>query len=214
MYVFSLTIDSELERKDILNAYVKCKGSLLNIGLYHFKLVDHVTCAELDDIERFQKIIEEAIAAGEVSQFRAFPKINQRELETRKKQSLKEEKEVNAMGNAAGDGLEALRVAIQSKGKKKMENLITEMTGKYKAASKTKKKNKEVEEPSEEEFERLQAEMFKNKTGSGELTIVDTDPEDHSIKRVASKHSKGAQAKKSKIEPKRQSKPSNKPNAE
>jgi hypothetical protein len=175
--------------------------------------VDYVTCAELDDIDRFQKIIEEAIAAGEVSQFRAFPKINQRELETKRKQAIKEEKKVNAMGNTDGDGLEALRVAIQSKGKSRMENIFTEMTGKYTNQSKSKKKNMKVEEPSQEEFERLQAEMFKNKTGSGELTIVDDEHEKNN-KRVASKSSKKAQLKKSKIEPTRQSKRSNKTNAE
>lgn len=114
---YFLIIDSELERKDVLAFYVKCKGVLLDISIIrrNSSLVDCVTCSRLEDIDRFKKIIEEAINSGEVPSFRAFPKINKRDLEKRMKQAENEAKEVAGMKKEKDDGLDALRLAIQAK---------------------------------------------------------------------------------------------------
>lgn len=58
--VLSLNKDSEEERKDVLNAYVKTKGNLL-------AMIDMVPLCILDDIDRFKKMAEMAIEAGEVA---------------------------------------------------------------------------------------------------------------------------------------------------
>ncbi|KAJ8326294.1 hypothetical protein QVD99_003400 [Batrachochytrium dendrobatidis] len=81
---------SEEERRDVLDSYVKTKGVLLSI-------IDCVPLSTLDDISRFQAIIEASIAAGEVEHFKKFPHVNSREIARRRKLEAKEAKEVEQL---------------------------------------------------------------------------------------------------------------------
>lgn len=50
---------SESERRDILASYVSTKGHLLQV-------LDTIMCSSIEDLQRFQRICEVAIEAGEV----------------------------------------------------------------------------------------------------------------------------------------------------
>ncbi|KAI8922948.1 hypothetical protein BC831DRAFT_385591, partial [Entophlyctis helioformis] len=89
---------SEEERRDVLASYVKAKGVLLDI-------IDLVPLSNLYDIDRFQTLIQDAIDAGEVEQFKKFPIINQRELARRRAQL---EKEARADLSAESSGVSSL----------------------------------------------------------------------------------------------------------
>jgi hypothetical protein len=51
----------------------------------------------LDDLERFETLIQDAIDAGEVGKFKKFPTVNKRDLAKRKSQAKKEAAEANKL---------------------------------------------------------------------------------------------------------------------
>lgn len=96
-----MKIDSEEERQDVLLAYTKTKGILLD-------MIDHVPLCSLDDLDRFKSMCQSAIDTGELEKMKNFPKINERALKS-KRAALKKER---------GLVEEASDAAAKKKGKK------------------------------------------------------------------------------------------------
>jgi DnaJ family protein C protein 9 len=132
-----------------------------------FAIIDSVPCSELSVIKRFQSMIENAIAQGEVEEFIKYKKVPERELKKREKEAKKEEKEareaLNALAkfNANHDSngsndensensdkdLDAsekqLKSLIQKNQKNRFDSLLAHLEEKYEGQEKsTKRKSK------------------------------------------------------------------------
>ncbi|KAI8894757.1 DnaJ domain-containing protein [Globomyces pollinis-pini] len=148
------------ERVDILAAYAKTKGSLL-------AMTDEVPCCTLDDLDRFKEIVQEAIDNGEVPLEKKFPKIIKKELEKRKKKALEEAKLIEEMNqkNEKENELivseQSLQNTLKERNQARMESLIASIAAKH---TNPKGKSKAVpSEPSEEEFQAIQAQQEKRR---------------------------------------------------
>jgi DnaJ family protein C protein 9 len=146
---------SDLERQDVLKAYHQTKGSLLDI-------IDHVPLCSLDDLERFETLIQDAIEAGEVEKFKKFPTVNKRDLAKRKSQAKKEAAEANKLQKEKKkQETEAQnQVSLEAQLKKRNEERLNNLISKLEANVPKKKKGKATEPPSEEEFQALQEKKF------------------------------------------------------
>ncbi|KAI8645861.1 hypothetical protein BD408DRAFT_474281 [Parasitella parasitica] len=154
---------SEEEKKDLLATYVSCKGNMDHI-------LQSVECSSAADGERFAKMIRAAIDEKAVPIFRIFNKTttsqaHQRRIDAEKKEAAvfakqqeKDKKKKKQSKTAQDDS--SLLALIQNRSKErnaKMNSIIDSIEGKYG------KKRKEPDMPSEEEFLKLQAKMFKKK---------------------------------------------------
>jgi DnaJ family protein C protein 9 len=149
---------SDLERQDVLKAYHQTKGSLLEI-------IDHVPLCSLDDLERFEVLIQEAIDAGEIEQFKKFPTINKRELAKRKAQARKEAAEAKKLrkDKKKQESEAQNQLSLETELKKRNEERLNNLISKLEANVPKKKKGKASELPSEEEFTALQEKKFGKK---------------------------------------------------
>ncbi|KAI8916333.1 chaperone protein dnaJ 6 [Gorgonomyces haynaldii] len=131
---------SEEERKDVLKSYMDCKGKLLDI-------IDCVPLSKLEDIDRFKQIVEDAIKQGEVPKLKAFGPVPKKALAKKQKELKQEEHEAEE----EQESLDDLRKQIQRR-QQDRENMFSHIEEKY---AKGKRK-----EPTDEEFEALQAKLF------------------------------------------------------
>lgn len=124
------------EVQDVLDAYVSCTGDMFNI-------IDHVPCAELDDIERFQVIIQNGIDEGKVEEFPKFRKVSKAQLARKRKRAEKEaiqaEEAKKEMQQETQD-LDALKSLIQNRQKDRLSNMINSLEEKYGNEKKNDKK--------------------------------------------------------------------------
>jgi hypothetical protein len=108
-----------------------------------FKIIEHVPCAELDDIERFQAIIQKAIDQGKVEEFAKFRKVSKAQLAKKRKRAEKEAIEAQEakkkMDHEAQD-MDALKSLIQNKQKDRLSNMINSLEEKYVNQEKERKK--------------------------------------------------------------------------
>jgi hypothetical protein len=133
----------------VLEAYATTNGNLLD-------MIDHVPLSSYEDLERFKEIVEHAILQGLVERKKQFGKINQKELNKRKKRLEREQKQVNQEQKPVEEQLQQM---IQKRNQQRQDALLDSLTSKY--GSKTKR-----QAPSEEEFQQLQDKLFKkNKKG-------------------------------------------------
>ncbi|KAJ3254117.1 hypothetical protein HK103_007505 [Boothiomyces macroporosus] len=127
---------SEQERNDVFLAYVKTKGNLLD-------MIDHIPLSTYDDLGRYKDICQLAIDQGELSIYRQFPKINQKELKKRKAKLEKEKKQVTTENEKENEL--ALKMEIQKRNESRLAALISNIEDKY---CKDEKKHKEEFEES------------------------------------------------------------------
>ena len=120
-----------------------------------FKIIEHVPVAELDDIERFQVIIQDAISKGNVQEFPKFRKVGKAQLEKKRKRAAKEaieaqELKMELKGKRKSDDqgedhdMDALRALIQAKQKDRQSNLIASLEEKYLDQEKDRKRSKGI----------------------------------------------------------------------
>jgi DnaJ family protein C protein 9 len=124
------------EVADVLESYTICKGDM-------FKIIEHVPCAELDDIERFQEIIQQGIDQGKVEEFLKFRKVNKAQLAKKRKRAEKEAieaQECKKEMEQKDQDMDALKSLIQSKQKDRLSNIINSLEEKYVNQDKKKKK--------------------------------------------------------------------------
>lgn len=147
----------------MLEAYVAQKGYLL-------KLIEHVPLSTLADLDRFQKIIQDAIDAGTVPLIKPFPKINKKELAKMQREMEQEAKEAEEIASRDTGDMESLKKAIQRQSQQRSEALISRLEEQYvndeddskasKKRNQKKRKAASTAEPTEEEFMALQAKLF------------------------------------------------------
>jgi DnaJ family protein C protein 9 len=134
-------------------------------------ILQSVECSTAIDGERFEKIVRAAIDEKSVPVFKAFDKTttskaHQKRIDLEKKEELsfskqqeKEKKKKNTQKQEMDDG-SSLLAMIQNRSKErhaKMNSIIDSIEEKHG------KKRKEPDMPSEEEFLKLQAKLFKKK---------------------------------------------------
>ncbi|EQC40566.1 hypothetical protein SDRG_02454 [Saprolegnia diclina VS20] len=145
---------SDEEARDVLNAYEKYKGKWTSI-------MDVVMLSSDDDMDRFSKIIQEAIDANEVPLYPAFTK---KTIKTRSKS-----KKVAAEAKAAEELLAKIRGNQAGGALAKRQQGFASLLAKYADAepttsSKTSKKKKALDdEPSEAAFQAAQKRLMNKK---------------------------------------------------
>ena len=155
---------SDEERGDILGAYDKYKGDMDNI-------YEEVMCSSvLDDDERFRKIIDSAIATGEVTSHKKYTQESESKKQRRLKKAKKEEGEAMELAEElgvkeklfgtdskrkkskkGGNDEADLAALIQERQKGREENFFDNLEAKYGGSKKSKKRP--TDEPPEEAFQ-------------------------------------------------------------
>lgn len=160
------------ERQDVLKYYNEGKGD--------FDVVlENVLHSTDDDEQRFRDMVAEAIANGEVKKFKGFvQKVSSKRKAQRARVAEAEAKEAAELskelgldeakrkartkgGNKKENDEDVLKALIQNRGQKRMASLLENLEDKY-GAKESGKKRKRVdmtEGPTDEEFERIQAEL-------------------------------------------------------
>ncbi|RKP12319.1 hypothetical protein BJ684DRAFT_2570, partial [Piptocephalis cylindrospora] len=163
---------SDEEKDDVFKAYADVQGDMTKL----FQLVPVVNV--LDDEERLREIIEEAIEKKELPDHSAFTQESQAKRKARKRRAQKEadeakkEREILAKKNtrekAEPSDLTDLGALIRQKNANRMKSLVESLEEKYGAKGGGKKRRvqpstakrvKASAEPSEEEFQRIQASL-------------------------------------------------------
>jgi len=161
---------SDEERDALLHAYEKHEGKM--------KLIfeDVMVSDELEDEERFQEIIREAIESGEVQDFNAFSKESEKSRRRRRERAERDGKEAEehakdigvydklfgdgkakgkGKGSAASKGEDGLAALIQQRQKGRQDNFLADLEAKYAPKKKGgKRAAPPMDEPPEEAFER------------------------------------------------------------
>ncbi|KAJ1868867.1 hypothetical protein LPJ55_005729 [Coemansia sp. RSA 990] len=171
--------NSSEERADILAAYKRHKG---DIGL----ILTEVMLAEVEDEPRFIEIIEAAIAKKELKRTKQYT-LSKKDALKRKRQAEDEAAEAAELRKELGlddqlrkikkgkrkhdneDEEVAIGALIRQRTSSRMNAIIANIEEKYASQPAKKKKSKgrkqpaAYAEPSEEEFQALQAKLFANK---------------------------------------------------
>lgn len=157
---------SEEERGDILEAYEDGEGDMDAV-------FERVMCSEvLVDEERFRKIIDDAIALGEVTSYDRYTKETRRTREKRKAEAKREEAEARQLAQELGvedklfgkktsskkpktgeDDNDALKALIQQRQQNRAQNFFDNLEAKYGGGQKQSKR-KVMDEPPEEAFQK------------------------------------------------------------
>lgn len=170
------SIGSEEELKDLCEHYQTFEGDLP-------KILDHTLCATDADEPRLIKLIDQAIQDGTLTSNSRWKttKSDKKARSKRSKAAAREAAEAEALAQELGvkkptDGSEdSLRALIQAKSAGRHQSLVAKLEAKARAAdqdqsqkkSKSKKKRAaEPDEPTDEEFQRIQAEMDARRTNA------------------------------------------------
>eukprot|EP01103_Thecamoeba_quadrilineata_P008008 TRINITY_DN1780_c0_g1_i1.p1 TRINITY_DN1780_c0_g1~~TRINITY_DN1780_c0_g1_i1.p1 ORF type:complete len:184 (-),score=45.98 TRINITY_DN1780_c0_g1_i1:166-717(-) len=150
------------ERKDVIEAYRTSKGDM-------DRILDKVLLSTVDDEERFREIIRDAIKNKEVSEFKKFTKEPKAKALARKKKanwekeaSQKHAKDLEKKKKGKNEELSIVQLFADRNAKRKanFEDMISSIENKH---SKRNHDDDLVSEPTEEEFQRIQKQLNKNK---------------------------------------------------
>ncbi|KAI9247205.1 hypothetical protein BDA99DRAFT_526369 [Phascolomyces articulosus] len=164
---------SEEERKDVLKRYEECKGDMDNILTF-------IECSNAKDGERFTKMIQKAIDEGQVVLYPSFYKTtttkahqirikkeeqNEKKWEANEKKKKKKQK-ANDDDDISSDGLLAMIKARQKDRAARLDALADKIAEKEGLNN----NQQEYDGPSEDEFQRIQAEMLSKRKRSGDAS--------------------------------------------
>ncbi|KIW99763.1 uncharacterized protein Z518_10691 [Rhinocladiella mackenziei CBS 650.93] len=161
---------SEEEKEDVLAAYEQAEGDMDAV-------FESVMCSDvLVDEERFRKMIDEAIANGEVQAFDRYTKESKKSREKRKANAKREEHEAREYARELGledklfdnkntkttksqnrveeDDNDALKALIQQRQQSRAQNFFDDLEAKYGGSHTKKGKRKVMNEPPEEAFQK------------------------------------------------------------
>lgn len=178
---------SEDERKDVLEAYLQTRGSLL-------AMIDIVPLSNVDDISRFQTLVESAISAGEVPKYAGFPKVKQADLNRKRRELAREAREAEAIAaesrkRKGDDDLAELAVTLQQNRQNRMEALTDSLEVKYLLNEQNQKKAKrsvnkkkqksvtELHELDDEEFRKVQQQILGERKSEPSASTSNEDAE-------------------------------------
>ncbi|OAL40609.1 hypothetical protein AYO20_00345 [Fonsecaea nubica] len=158
---------SEEEKEDVLAVYEQGEGDMDAI-------FERVMCSDVvADEDRFRKIIDEAIAQGDVEAYSRYTKEDKKSRNRRKANAKKEEAEARELAQelgvaeklfgkkdsgkrlskAGGDNSDALKALIQQRQQNRAQNFFDDLEAKYGGGAK-KGKRKALDEPPEELFQK------------------------------------------------------------
>ncbi|KAL2923732.1 Chaperone protein dnaJ 6 [Bienertia sinuspersici] len=139
---------SDSEKSDLISLYKKCKGNMK-------KLFCSMLCSEPKlDSHRFKDILDEAIASGELKEFKSYKKWAKEVSEMKPPTSpLKRKKK---SGKKSDSDLYAIISQRQTERKGRLDSMFNSLMTKYGGQSSS--------EPTEEEFEALQKKLEKNRS--------------------------------------------------
>ena len=166
---------SDEERRDLLAAFETHEGDM-------DKVYEDIMCSNvLDDDERFRRIIDHAIAAGEVKGFKTYAKETKVSKRRRVDLAKKEEKEAMELADELGvkeklfgngsskkkknskkDDEASLAALIQQRQKLRSERFLDNLEAKYGGGKKSKRM---MEEPPEEAFQKTGERLKKPRPG-------------------------------------------------
>ncbi|KAK7524877.1 hypothetical protein IWZ03DRAFT_35895 [Phyllosticta citriasiana] len=158
----------EEEKKDLLMAYAKFKGSMNKI--YQVVMLSN----PLDDEERFRSIIDAAIAEKAIEPMKNYTEESERSRQKRLEQAKKEKQEaleegekINKKANKkkdAPDSLGDLAAMIQQRQKGRASNFLDDLEAKYAPKPKRgKKRQAPMVEPPDDAFERTASRLKKGR---------------------------------------------------
>lgn len=140
---------SDSEKKDLIELYKKCKGNMN-------RLFCSMLCSDTKlDSHRFKDILDEAIAAGEAKETKAYKKWAKEVSETKPPTSPLRRRGNKSSKKEEGDLL-AIISQRRSERKDRFDSMFSSLVSKYGGKSNA--------EPSEEEFEAAQKKIDKRKT--------------------------------------------------
>ncbi|KAF7732105.1 hypothetical protein EC973_006360 [Apophysomyces ossiformis] len=153
---------SDEERRDVLKYYKQCKGNMN-------KILNFVECSTEEDGPRLANIIQDAINAKEVEAYPEFAKTttaaaHRERIKQAKKNAEafeRQQKKDKKKAKEKDDSLQALIMARQADRKQRMDDVIESIA--EKAGKKRKRAAAENDEPSEEEFQKIQERLLKRK---------------------------------------------------
>jgi DnaJ family protein C protein 9 len=153
---------SEEERQDIILAYVDNDGDM-------DKIMEAVPLAEPEDEDRVRGIIDELIDAKELKS-KALYRTSSSKASKKKRNKAAKKEAVEAakmamelgLGKNVSDDLDALQALIVKKRSSTFDGMMENLLSKH-GDPKEKKKNRGYQEPTEEEFARIQAELLSKK---------------------------------------------------
>lgn len=147
------------------------------------QVLDNIMGSTLDDEDRFREIVSEVVKEGEVKKHAKFFKKDKKATERRRKQAQEEAKEADELAQklgldkVKGDGDDALKQLMMQRNEQRMTGFFDDLEAKY--APKHKSKNassgaksaiskRKTQEPTEEEFLKIQENMLKGKATTAE----------------------------------------------
>lgn len=182
------------ERRDLLGAYTKSKGSLDKV--YQLVMLSDI----LVDDDRFRQILDEEIANGSIKSFPAYEKetdaTRQKAKDSEQKRRDDYDKRQADDANAdkpskgksngkakpkskkAGGDMADLAALIQGRQKARQGNFFDSLEAKYAAPSRGSKRSTPMEEPPEEMFEANRAKKIKRSTRAKKAKEVSEDEMD------------------------------------
>ncbi|KAF2193453.1 DnaJ-domain-containing protein [Zopfia rhizophila CBS 207.26] len=188
---------SDEEHQTLLDAYTKHKGDLG--AIYEIVLVSDI----LEDDDRFRKILDEEIAAGNIKAYPAYMREND---QTREKAKAKERKrradfdrkrakksDSKNQGNKSGGGMGDLAALIQQRQKARADNFFDDLTAKLEPASR--KRGTPMDEPPEEAFQANAERMKRGKKQKKARADSENEEEAPKASKGKGKMSRGRRAK-------------------
>ncbi|KAG0170003.1 hypothetical protein DFQ28_002598 [Apophysomyces sp. BC1034] len=148
--------DSEEERRDVLKYYKRCKGNMN-------KILNYVECSTEEDGPRLTKIIRKAIDEKEVETYINFAKTTTSAAHKERIKQAKKNAEAfdrQHKTEKKDESLKALIMARHTDRKQRMDDVIESLAEK---AGKKRKRAVAEDEPSEEEFQKIQERLLKRK---------------------------------------------------
>jgi len=153
---------SEEERHDIILAYVEHEGDMNNI-------MESVPYAEPEDEDRIQAIIGDLIKQKQLKSKPLYKSSSSKSSKKkRNKAAKKEEAEAGKLakdlgiGKAVSDDLDGLQALIVKKRSNAYDGMMDKLLSQYGDPTE-KKKNRGYQEPSDEEFAKIQAQLMNKK---------------------------------------------------
>ncbi|KAF2853112.1 DnaJ-domain-containing protein [Plenodomus tracheiphilus IPT5] len=170
--------NSAEERRDLIKAYNKSKGSL--DGMYQFIMLSDI----LEDDDRFRQILDEEIEKDNATRQKA----KDRELKRREvfeKQRAKDEAAGKTNGKSkakskksGGDDMAGLAALIQQRQKARAGNFFDQLESKYAPKPRGSKRSTPMEEPPEEAFQATAARKKQKQSGRSKKAKEESEEEE------------------------------------
>jgi len=163
---------SEEEKGDVLKYYKQFKGDM-------YKLLCEVMCSNFDDEKRFREIIDAAINAKTVERFSSYDSAQiAAKIAKERKQEAKDRKEAEKeLAKAKTKEKKAATAVVAKRPKEKFDSVTAALAAKYGVPNQD-----DCQDIPDDEFERIQAAMMRNKSGGSSKTAAPSTAKKRKVK--------------------------------